>query len=102
MPSAFTGLRDAYTSLARLQSPTPVMAPNVLMTDAMKKTKALSFKKETIRTLSSQDLKAVVGGGAVETGLRCNIVGNATGGCGSETSELGGYVLVNSVRVYQR
>lgn len=65
----------------------------------MKKTKALSFNKETIRTLSSRDLRLVGGGYAAETGRQCQIVGNATGSCESTEASVVKDNVVNVVNV---
>jgi len=42
----------------------------------------LKLNKETLKDLAAPD-KDIKGGAPVDTGIRCNIVGNATNGCNS-------------------
>ena len=49
---------------------------------AARKRPKLKLNKETIKDLTAAD-KDIKGGAPVDTGIRCNIVGNATNGCNS-------------------
>jgi len=49
---------------------------------AARKRPKLKLNKETLKDLAAPD-KDIKGGAPVDTGIRCNIVGNATNGCNS-------------------
>ena len=57
-------------------------APRPATRKPVSKRPKLKLNKETLKDLAAPD-KDIKGGAPVDTGIRCNIVGNATNGCNS-------------------
>ena len=57
-------------------------APRSATRKPVSKRPQLKLNKETLKDLGAPD-EDIKGGAPVDTGIRCNIVGNATNGCNS-------------------